>query len=82
MKSFPKQKQLLLQNMFPKSRRCYTDYSFFLVEFGTTGELYKVGCTGDKNKLRDYWYSISRDVRYYRKQDTNDKILVSIVKWS
>ena len=44
------------------------------MEFGTTGELYKVGCTGDKNNLRDYWYSISRDVRYYRKQDTNDKI--------
>ena len=44
------------------------------MEFGKTGELYKVGCTGNKANLLDYWYSISRDVRYYRKQDTNDKI--------
>lgn len=44
------------------------------MEFGTTGELYKIGCTGDRDKLLAYWYSISRDVRYYRRLDTEDKI--------
>lgn len=47
---------------------------YFLVEFGNSGDLYKVGCTGDKSKLLEYWYPISRDVRYYRERNTEDKV--------
>lgn len=42
----------------------------FLVEFGTSGEIYDVGCIGDKDELLKYWYNVSRDVRYKCKRDT------------
>lgn len=45
---------------------------YFLVEFGTSGDLYCVGCTGNKEKLLKYWQSQSRDVRYLNRQDTKD----------
>lgn len=46
---------------------------YFLVEFGHTGELYDIGCVGDKNALLNYFYSVSRDVRYKKqKESTKD----------
>ena len=35
----------------------------FLVEYGHSGELYDVGCIGNFDELKRYFYSISRDVR-------------------
>ncbi len=42
---------------------------YFLVEFGNTGELYDIGCIGDKDTLLQYWQNLSRDVRYKGSED-------------
>lgn len=53
---------------------------YFLVEFGTTGELYSIGCVGDKEKLLQYWYGISRDVRYQHCIDTDEREKERVLK--
>lgn len=42
---------------------------YFLVEFGHTGELYDIGCVGNKELLKNHFYGISRDVRYKRQKE-------------
>lgn len=49
---------------------------YFLIDFGNSGDIYDVGCVGDLEALKQYWYGISRDVRYkYTKElhDTDEK---------